>query len=129
MVTEQDFERKSNEMEIQDLLDALAELQEQMEVITAPLEKQITALEKQLTEETAEIAEQIIALQKAIKRAVITHGTTIQSSRLRAIYIQPRVVWDTKRLDGYAEAHPEIKVFRKLGDPSVRIVTLEHDDE
>ncbi len=125
MVTEQDFERKSNELEIQDLLDALAELQMQMDAVAQPLEEQITALEKQLTDETAEIAGQIIALQKAIKRAVITHGVTIQSSQLRAIYIQPRVVWDTKRLEGYAEAHPEIKVFRKLGDPSVRIVTVE----
>ncbi len=128
MVTEQDFERKSNELEIQDLLDALADLQTQLYAIAHPFEEQIAALEQQLTEETAEVAGQIIALQKAIKRAVITHGATIQSARLRAVYIQPRVVWDAKRLDGYAEAHPEIKVFRKLGDPSVRIVALDHDE-
>ncbi len=114
-----------NEAEIQDLLDTLADLKAQQTELAQPFVEQINALEKEVAEATAGIAEQIAALERAVKRAIIAHGASVKSTRMHAIYVQPRVTWDTKRLDGYAEAHPEIKTFRRVGKPSVRITTVE----
>ncbi len=38
-----------------------------------------------------------------------------------AVWSKGRETWDTKSLDGYALAHPEIASLRKVGDPSVSI--------
>jgi hypothetical protein len=76
-----------------------------------------------MAEATSEIDEQITALERAVKRAIIAHGASVKSTHIHAIYVQPRITWDTKRLEGYAEAHPEVKAFRRVGKPSVRITT------
>jgi phage host-nuclease inhibitor protein Gam len=114
-----------NEVEIQDLLDTLADLRAQQTALAQPFAEQIAALEKELAETTSEIEEQINALERAVKRAIIAHGASVKGARMHAIYVQPRITWDTKRLEGYAEAHPEIKAFRRVGKPSVRITTIE----
>lgn len=109
-------------IEIRDLLDILAELNAQRTALAMPLAEQIAALQEQMTGATAEIDEQIAAVQNAVKRAIMAHGATVETDHLRAMYVKPRVIWDTQRLEGYAEAHPEIRVFRREGEPSVRIV-------
>jgi hypothetical protein len=38
-----------------------------------------------------------------------------------AMYTKPRVTWDSKGIEGFSVAHPEINVFRKVGEPSVSI--------
>ena len=37
------------------------------------------------------------------------------------VWSKPRVSWDTKALDGYTLAHPEIAQFRAEGAPSVSV--------
>lgn len=60
-------------------------------------------------------------LTDQIKSEVIEAGSTIKGSSLQAVYTKGRVSWDTKSLDGYVVAHPEVGQFRKVGDPSVSI--------
>jgi hypothetical protein len=38
--------------------------------------------------------------------------------------VKGRVSWDTKALDGYAVAHPEIEKLRIEGAPTVRIAKV-----
>ena len=45
----------------------------------------------------------------------------LKGSLLHAIYAAGRASWDTKALEGYAVAHPEILQFKKVGEPSVSI--------
>ncbi len=113
----------ADEIEIRDLLDILADLNAQRAGLAAPFAEQIAALQAQLVQATADMDEQIAAVQNAVKRAIMAHGATVETEHLRAMYVKPRVIWDTQRLEGYAEAHPEIRVFRREGEPSVRIVT------
>ena len=115
----------ADEIEIRDLLDILTELNEQRVALVAPLVAQMTALEEQMIQATADLDSQIEAVQKAVRRAIIAHGTTVETGRIRAIYIKPRITWDAQRLEGYAEAHPEIRAFRREGAPGVRIVMKE----
>ena len=63
----------------------------------------------------------IATLADEIKAEVVASGATVKGSFLQAVWSKGRVSWDTKSLDGYAAAHPEIAQFRKEGAPSVSI--------
>lgn len=61
-------------------------------------------------------------LEDEVRVAVLEHGTTVKAaSGYTATFVKGSVSWNTKALDGYAAAHPEIKRFRKTGSPSVRL--------
>lgn len=60
-------------------------------------------------------------LVEEIKQAVIEQGATVKGAHLQAVYARGRVSWDTKGLDRYAAAHPDVLNFRKQGDPSVSL--------
>ena len=59
----------------------------------------------------------------AIKEEVLTRGESIKGDPLSALWVKGRHTWDGKGLAGYAVAHPEIKAFEKVGQPSVTIKT------
>ena len=67
------------------------------------------------------VSENIAALEAEIKQAVISAGTTVKGSFIQAVFTKGRVSWDTKSLDGYAVAHPELLSLRKVGEPSVSL--------
>lgn len=115
------------------MLDALSEMYAQRDLVM--LDKQ-AALEQILTPEIkAQIAEvevefagksealdaNISELEAAVKDGIRAFGCSIKGERLHAVYMSARVSWDTRRLDGYAAAHPEIARFRSVGEPSVSI--------
>lgn len=60
-------------------------------------------------------------MEKGIKESVLSIGEPVKGEFLQAIFIKGRVSWDTKGLDGYAVAHPEILIFKKTGEPSVSL--------
>lgn len=119
--------------EIQSKLDRLAEMQSQMDVINLhfdELRKSILTPEilAQLDELEAErktaadvLSGGIASLTDEIKADVIQFGATVKSAHLQAVFAKGRVSWDTKALDGYAAAHPEIAAFRDIGKPSVSL--------
>lgn len=65
------------------------------------------------------VKKSIANLQSKIKEKVVALGQSVKGKYLHAVYAKPRVTWDTKALDGYAVAHPELMTFRKVGEPSV----------
>ena len=65
--------------------------------------------------------EKIASLEDEIKSDVLTIGATVKGDGLMAVWNKGRVSWDSKTLDGYAVAHPEILVARKEGEPTVTI--------
>lgn len=67
------------------------------------------------------VANTISNMEKGIKDSVLSIGEAAKGEFLQAVFIKGRVSWDTKGLDGYAVAHPEILVFKKTGEPSVSI--------
>ena len=112
-------------------LDRLAELQAQKEVNRLDKERAIakvltpeikTALADIETEfATTTIDSEAAVLETEIRDFVLSVGVTAKGTCLMAVYNKPRVSWDTKGLDGYAVAHPELATFRKEGEPSVTI--------
>lgn len=60
-------------------------------------------------------------LEIKIRAAVIDHGETVSGATLQAVWNKGRHSWDTKALEGYAVAHPEIMKFVTVGQPTVSI--------
>lgn len=78
---------------------------------------------EQLTKEN-DLNETIARLESEVRQDVLFVGVTVKSGSLMAVWNKGRVSWDSKLLDGYAVAHPEILAARKEGDPSVTIRTV-----
>ena len=68
-------------------------------------------------------------LKETIKTLVLQEGSTVSHGATTATYRKgyARVSWDSKKLDGYAAAHPEMLPFRsETGvSPSVSISVKE----
>lgn len=123
-------------MNTQEKLDKLAELQAQQDVMrlqheeqkralfSPELLKQIADLELEQMAQAQGIASNIADLTAEIKSDIITTCVSVKSTRLHAIFVKGRVTWDTKGVEGYALAHPELLAYRKEGEPSVSFRTV-----
>jgi len=58
---------------------------------------------------------------KIITKVILEKGESVKSEKLQAIFSKGRTTWDTKSLNGYALAHPELNELKKAGKPSVSI--------
>ena len=67
----------------------------------------------------------IKVLEAEIRADVMKMGQTVKDDRVQIIYTKGRTSWATKELEGYAVSHPEINVFKHIGEPSVIIRYLE----
>lgn len=80
--------------------------------------------------DNAETIRIIAALEAEIKQEVLNRGTTCKSKHLIVTWNKGRVSWNSRLLEGYAVAHPDILQMRKEGAPTVsfRMVTDEKKD-
>lgn len=63
----------------------------------------------------------IEAAKKLVAKAVVEIGESVSNATHIAVYAKPSVTWDTKGLAAYALRDPNILLFEKIGEPSVRI--------
>ena len=89
--------------------------------ILATVQNELDALSAEYQPKLDAAGQNAATITEAIKAAVIEQGATVKGDYLMAVYSKPRVTWDSKLLDGYAVAHPEINAARKIGEPSVSI--------
>jgi hypothetical protein len=123
-------------MNTKEKLDALYELKCAIEVsnmdkqalidsiLTPEIKQKIAEIESEFSEKNAVVNTKLSALEYEIKADVVSGGETVKGDYLMAVFTKGRVSWDTKSLDGYAAAHPEVAQFKKTGDPSVSIRTI-----
>ena len=121
------------EQQIKEMLDKLADFQSQRdiammekqrlldEVYSAEIKSRMAEIEAEFADQTEAVSSNIVALESEIKQAIIEHGASVKGSVYHGVFAKGRVSWDTKSLDGYATAHPELLTFRKEGEPSVSI--------
>lgn len=113
-------------------LDELSKLQDEFEAkrlameerkaeIMAPIMEELEALEYDFNIDTSELRFKIGATEESIRYQVIDLGKSVKGANLHAVYSKPRVTWDSKGLEGFMVAHPEIEAFRKVGQPSVSL--------
>ncbi len=120
-------------IDIRKFLDVLGELYAQRDVIrlekrtlldsilTPEIRQQIADIEAEYAPRSEELEARLSERETAVKRVILAFGDSVKGERLHAVYARGRVSWDTKRLDGYLVAHPELDAFRFVGEPSVSI--------
>lgn len=92
------------------------------QVLTPEIKAKLEEIETEFSQRVEAVDENIAALEAEIKNEVIQHGASVRGTFLRAVWNRGRVTWNTKEMDGYASAHPEILGFRKEGKPYVSIL-------
>lgn len=122
--------------EIKTLLDELADLRIFIDLIPLQADSEITKL---LTPEQLEAVNnikaqflhkkeatqaRIVQIEETVRKAVIEAGLTVKGDLLQAIYVEPKLKWDSKKLQGYAQAHQELWAFAEQSEPSVQIRTV-----
>ena len=83
--------------------------------------ERLSELEAEFGDEEEAVKDNIAALEAEVKQAVLDEGATVKGGSLQAVYVKGRVSWDSKALDGYCKAHPELEEYRKQGNPSVSL--------
>lgn len=118
---------------ITNLLDTLANFQAQRavldlqkkelidQVLTPEIKEKLVDIEAEFGIQVEAVNENIERITEQIKAEVLEHGSSVRGQFVQAVFSKGRPSWNTKALDGYAAAHPEILVFRKPGKPSVGI--------
>lgn len=107
-------------MEITDMLDLLAELTKQKDIIERPFRANILDLENRMKSVTSALDSDIENVKRQIEEVVLERGDTVKSSKMMAVYYKGKVSWDTKKLEGLALAHPEIEKCKSIGKAYVQ---------
>lgn len=70
-------------------------------------------------EENREFFDEIEERKEQIRKEILARKVGADCRTLKVTYRKGAVRWDTKWLDGYSTAHPEILKYRRVGEPSV----------
>jgi hypothetical protein len=89
--------------------------------IMATVQSDLDALRDEYTPMLDSAKDMLSGLEADAKRHVVTTGETAKIDGLAVTFVKGRTSWDTKALDGYSAAHPEIERFKREGEPSARI--------
>lgn len=119
-------------MDIETILQQMVEINAAIEVTRLDYEAKraeiMATVQEALNELEAEYAplmdsgrERLQALEAQAKELCIMRGQSAKVDGLAVTYVKGRTSWDTKALDGYAAAHPEIERFKSEGNPSARL--------
>ncbi len=91
------------------------------EVLTPEIKEKLAEIDAEFEPKIEQLLQEKSQLEAEIKDEVLNAGRTIKGTYHSFVWSKPRVSWDTKALDGYALAHPEIAQFRKPGKPSLSV--------
>ena len=87
----------------------------------ADLKNMLMEKQHQFDYENADLIYLIQDLETMVKTEVYRRGETVKTDKITVSYSKGRETWDTKKLTGLAEKHPEILGCKKIGEPSVSI--------
>jgi len=91
------------------------------QVLTPEIKEKLAEIDAEFDPKIEQLSQEKSALESDIKAEVLQAGRTVKGTYHQFVWSKPRVSWDTKALDGYAAAHPEIQVFRSEGSASVSV--------
>lgn len=99
--------------------------EEKRTAILKRVRAELDALDAEYKPQLKEAEENIASLTSEIKNDVLLRGDSVEGGAYRAVYIQGRSSWDNLGLTKYAAAHPSVLDFRKPGQASVALRTLD----
>lgn len=90
-------------------------------VLPPEIRAELAAIEIEFGDQIEAITQTLAVLETEIKLGVIALGETVKEGGYQAVFTKGKTSWDSKKLEGYALAHPEIAAAKKVGDPSVSL--------
>lgn len=107
-------------MNIDQKIEEVARLRKEMENETVVLKTEMVKLGWQVENIEEPFLEKINKLEEEIKAEVIESGKKYKNDLAEVSYRKgyTRTSWDTKKLEGYAVAHPEVEEFKKVSEVS-----------
>jgi len=107
----------------------LADLRQQeaaeRKAILKPVQAQLDALEEQSKQEMEDAKRAVEELEAELRAEILKIGKNVQWENVAVTCYMGRVTWDDKYLLKYAETHPELMRYRKVGNPWTRILFLD----
>lgn len=97
--------------EVLDMKRRITELSERM--------MEMKARKAAFESDNALLMEEIEKLKDNIKNEVLATQEGATYNGLRVVWSKGKTTWDAKSLNKYAETHPDIEQFRKVGNPWV----------
>ena len=91
------------------------------QVLTLEIKAQLSEIEIEFSGRVEAVNENMKNITAEIKSAVGAHGSKVKGTFLQAVWVKGRSKWDTKGLQGYAKARPEVLEFYSEGSPYVSI--------
>ncbi len=98
-----------------------AEYEQRRVAVIKLVQAQLEALDGEFAERLRAANEEVGRLESEVKEAVLEVGESVKHEGIHAVYLRARVSWDGRGLSRYAETHPELHEFRRVGTPSVSI--------
>jgi uncharacterized protein YifE (UPF0438 family) len=102
-----------------------AEYQAEREAVLEQVRGRLEALDRAYRDLLASADAEVARREDEVRQAVLRLGQTTQHPGVQAVFCRGRVSWDARGLERFAEDHPEVGEFRRVGAPSVRIVYRE----
>lgn len=98
-----------------------AEYEQRRELVLDQVRAQLEAVDAEFCEQLRAAAEEVSQLEDEVREAVREAGQSVKQEGIHVLYMRGRVTWDNGELSRYAEMHPELLEFRRIGKPSVSI--------
>lgn len=80
---------------------------------------ELDALDARFADRTAQVAETEKQAEEEARKQVLKAGQTIKVAGVQAVYMPGRVSWDSEGLEAYAQRHPELLAYRRVGQAYV----------
>lgn len=126
MDTIEKLDRMAQLYQVRDsLTEAAANQNEQ--AIPKKVAQRLAQIQENLTTQLAPLQTEIDVLREQIEAEVKAAKQSIKGQFLHAVFTNGRISWNNDALAGYAEAHPAILKFRKVGEPTVAIRQVKHE--
>lgn len=91
------------------------------QVVLASVREQLDAVDATFAEQMQAANAGASEAEKAARELVLKLGRSATSAGVKVTYNTGRVTWDTEKMAAFAEAHPEVQQFRKVGKPWVAL--------
>ena len=82
---------------------------------------ELDALDAEFAGRLADTGIEAARTEVEARKGILVYGASFRHSGVHAVYCRGRVSWDAKGLEGYAEVHPDVREFRRVGEPSVSL--------
>jgi uncharacterized protein YifE (UPF0438 family) len=102
-----------------------AEYRAARSAVLAQVRDQLAAVDAEYTDRLRDAAEAAASSEEEVRALLLRVQHSVTLAGIRATYSHGRVTWDSKGIAAYAQTHPELLQFRKVGKP---VVTLRFRD-